>query len=66
MGQDVEQLVEVARVLGEEVAVAAHEPLEVGLFAGSTVGQHLVELGHHVLEALHVLRAHVPEGGRHL
>jgi len=54
-----EQLVEVAGVPGEEVAVALHEPREVGLFAARSLIEHLVELVQHVLHALHVLGRHV-------
>ena len=54
-----EQLVEVLRVAGEEVAVAPHEALEVGLLAALALLEHLVQLGEHVLHALHVLGRHV-------
>ena len=54
-----QQLVEVLGVLGEEVAVALHEAVEVGLLAVGPLLEHLVELGHHVLHALHVLGGHV-------
>ena len=55
---DLEQLVEVLGVLGEEVAVALHEAVEVGLPAGGALLEHLVELGEHVLGALHLPRGH--------
>ena len=50
-----EQLVEVLRVLREEVAVALHERVEVGLFAALSLLEHLVERREHVLHASHVL-----------
>ena len=55
-GHDLQELVEGLGVLTEEVAVALHEPLEVGLLASGPLGQHGVELGQHVLEPLHLLR----------
>ena len=39
LGHDLEQLVEVLRVLWEEVAVALHEALEVGLLAPLASGR---------------------------
>ena len=50
-----QQLVEVLRVVREEVAVALHEPIEVGLFAPLALLEHLVQLGEHVLHALELL-----------
>ena len=61
-----EQLVEGLGVLGEEVAVALHEPLEVGLLAGGPLVEHVVQLGHHVLEPGHVLGRHRAHRSRHL
>ena len=66
LGHLLEQLVEGLRVPGEEVAVALHEPLEVGLLAPLALLEHLVELGEHVLHALHALRAHVLHAFGHL
>ena len=54
-----EQLVEALRVAGEEVAVALHEPLEVGLLAALALLEHLVELVEHVLHLRHALGGHV-------
>ncbi len=54
-----EQLVERLRVAREEVAVALHEPFEVGLLAALALLEHLVELVEHVLHALHALGRHV-------
>ena len=65
-GHGLEQLVEVAGVLGEEVAVALHETVEVGLPTGGAVVEHLVELGQHVLGAGHGLGRHVAHGAGHL
>ena len=66
LGHDLEQLVERLGVLGEEIAIAIHESLEVGLLAAGTLFEHLVELGHHVLGAGQVLGAHVAHGTGHL
>ena len=54
-----EQLVEALRVAGEEVAVALHEAVEVGLLAALALLEHLVELVEHVLHLRHALRGHV-------
>ena len=54
-----EQLVEALRVAGEEVAVAFHEPVEVGLLATLALLEHLVELVEHVLHLRHALGGHV-------
>ena len=54
-----EQLVEVLRVAGEEVAVALHEPVEVGFLAALPLLEHLVELVEHVLHLRHALGGHV-------
>ena len=54
-----EQLVERLRVVGEEVAEALHEALEVGLLAGFALLEHVVELGHHVLHARELLGRHL-------
>ena len=61
-----EQLVEGLRVAGEEVAVLVHEALEVGLFATLALLEHLVEVGEHVLHALHLLGRHVLHAFGHL
>ena len=57
LSHHLEQLVEGLRVLGEEVAVAAHELLEggLGVLAAFALLEQLVEVGQHVLHALHVL-----------
>ena len=47
------------RVAGEEVAVALHEPVEVGLLAALALLEHLVELVEHVLHLRHALGGHV-------
>ncbi len=52
---DLEQLVEALRVLGEEVAEALHEALEVGLLASFPLSEHLVQRVEHVLHPLHLL-----------
>jgi hypothetical protein len=71
-GQGVDQLVEVGRVVGEHVAVVAHEALEglLGVLAAGVGVQHRVEVGQHVLDPLHggrVVRLqallHAPELG---
>ena len=54
-----EQLVERLRVVGEEVAVAIHEPFEVGLLALLALLEHVVQLGEHVLHPLHLLGRHL-------
>ena len=61
-----EQLVERLRVAGEEVAVALHEPVEVGLLAALALLEHLVELGEHVLHPLHPLGREVLHALGHL
>jgi hypothetical protein len=43
------------RVRPEQVAVLLHERFEVRLATGHLLRQHLVELAHHLFEALHVL-----------
>ncbi len=63
---DLEQLVEGLRVLGEEVAVALHEALEVGLLTSLSLGEHLVELGEHVLHPLHLRGVDVAHRAGHL
>jgi hypothetical protein len=58
-GERVDQFLEVARPLGEEVAVALHELVEGGggvLAAGVGV-EHGVELGQHAPDPVHVLLA---------
>ena len=50
-----EQLIERLRIPGEEVAVALHEPGEIGFLAALTLLEHVVELGEHVLHSLHAL-----------
>ena len=59
LGHDLEQLVEGLRVLREEIPVALHESVEVGLLTVGPLLEHPVELRHHVLQALHVLGGHV-------
>ena len=55
-----DQLIEVLwRVVTEEVAVLLHEAIEVGLAAGHLLGEHPVEVVHHLLHARHVFWAHV-------
>ena len=61
-----EQLVEGLRVAGEEVAVALHEAVEVGLLAALALLEHLVELGEHVLHLRHALGRHVLHALGHL
>ena len=56
---DLEQFVEGLGVLGEEVAEALHEALEVRFLTVGALLQHLVERRHHVLHAGHVLGRHV-------
>ena len=63
---DLEQLVEGLGVLGEEVAEALHEALEVGLLAPFSLLEHLVELVEHVLHALHLLGVEVAHRAGHL
>ncbi len=56
-GQRVDQLVDVARVLREELAVLGHELVEAArgvLVTGGVPGEQLVEVGQHLLDALHV------------
>jgi hypothetical protein len=53
--QRLEQLVEVARVLGKHVAVARHEPIEVVVVASVARRDHLVQVGKHVLDARQIL-----------
>ena len=55
LGHDLKQLVEGLRVLREEIPVALHESVEVGLLTVGPLLEHPVELRHHVLQALHVL-----------
>ena len=52
LGQRVEQLVDVLRVLGEEVAVLVHEVGEVllGVLALRVLRQQLVEVGEHLVD----------------
>ena len=54
-GHHLEQLVEGLRVLGEEIAEALHEPVEVGYLAGPVLFEHPVQLGEHVLHPGDVL-----------
>ena len=56
--QRVHQLLEVSRLVREQVAVALHEAIEIGLgvLAACVRGQHLVQVGEHVLDPLHRLR----------
>ena len=61
-----EQLVEGLGVAGEEVAVALHEAVEVGLLAALTLLEHLVELGEHVLHPRHLLGRDVLHALGHL
>ena len=61
-----EQLVERLRVTREEVSVALHEALEVGLLAAVTLLEHLVQLGEHVLHARHLLGRDVLHALGHL
>ncbi len=63
---DLEQLVEGLRVLGEEVAVALHEALEVGLLSPLALSEHLVQLGEHVLHPLHLRGIDVAHRAGHL
>ena len=56
-GHLLEQLVEVLRVLREEVAELLHELLEARILAALAPLEHLVEPGEHVLHALHVVPA---------
>ncbi len=53
-------------VAGEELAVAVHEAVEVGLLAAGTLLEHLVELGHHVLHRGHALGGEVLHALGHL
>ncbi len=66
LGHRLEQLVESLRVLGEEVAELLHELLELGILAVVAPLDHLVERGHHVLHAGHVLGRHVLHALGHL
>ena len=61
-----EQLVEALRLAGEELAVALHEAVEVGLLALFALLEHLVELVHHVLHGLHPLGGEVLHAFGHL
>ena len=56
--QRVDQLLQVLRLVGEHVAVALHEALEIrrGVLAAGVGGQHLVQVAEHVLDPLHRLR----------
>jgi hypothetical protein len=65
--QRVDQLVEVARVLREEVPVLAHELVEARLrvLAAGVRVEQLVERPEHVLDPLHLLRAGVGERVAH-
>ncbi len=61
-GQRLQQLIEVSRSLGEELAVTAHEIVELllsGLVPGCPPLEHGVEIGHHVLEPGHLLGVRV-------
>ncbi len=66
-GEGVDQLVEVLRVVGEEVAVALHEVVELILrqFTALVGGEHLVQLGQHVAHAGHVLGGGALQGILH-
>ena len=68
LGHDLEQLVEGRGVLREEVAVALHELLEgrLGVLPGLLHGEQVVEVGEHVLHALHGLGGHLLHGPGHL
>jgi hypothetical protein len=61
--QRVHELLEVARVLREHLAVAVHEAVEVrlGVLTPGVRLQHLVEVGQHVLDPLHGLRIRLPQ-----
>ena len=61
-----QQLVETLRVARKELSVLLHELLEVRLFTALALLEHLVELGEHVLHALHPLRRHVLHPFGHL
>ena len=50
-----QELVQALRVVGEQVAVALHEPVEVVLLAARALLDHLVELGEHVAEVRELL-----------
>jgi hypothetical protein len=65
--QRVDQFLEVLRIVGEHVAVAFHEALEVrlGVLAAGVGGQHLVQVAEHVLDPLHRLRVGVLHGLLH-
>ncbi len=56
--QRVDQFLQVLRVVGEQVAVALHELVEIGLgvLSARVGGQHLVQVAEHVLDPLHGLR----------
>ena len=60
-GQRVDQLVDVLRVLREQVAVLVHELPEpvLGVLAARVRGQQPVEVGEHVLDRLHRLGVRV-------
>jgi hypothetical protein len=61
------QLLQAARVLGEHVAVALHELLELplGVLPPGVGLQHGVEVGDHVPDALQLLRAGAGQGVAH-
>ena len=65
-GHLLEQLVDVLRVLREEVAELLHELLEAGILAALVLLEHLVERRHHVLHAGHVFGRHVLHRAAHL
>ena len=54
-GQGFQQLIQIAWVFGEEIAVFFHEAVKVWLLAVGSLFQHLVEVGEHVFDARHVL-----------
>jgi hypothetical protein len=53
----VDELVDVLRVLREQVAVLVHEVAELvlGVLAARMRGEQVVQIGEHVLDALHRL-----------
>ena len=51
-GERLEQFVEVARLLREEVAVLRHELVEARILTTLVSSEHLVEIGEHLLEPL--------------
>ena len=60
-GEGVDQLLEVLRLVREQVAVRVHERVEVGLrvLAAGVGVEHRVEVGEHVLQSLQRLRVRV-------